>query len=61
MRERERARMNTFRFVVEKHYKVEADNYDEAIAKINSEQEYQFVVDESWQILEGERTNEATN
>ena len=46
--------MSTFRFVMEKHYKVEADNYDEAIAKINSEQEYQFVVDESWQILEGE-------
>jgi hypothetical protein len=46
--------MNTYRFVVEKHYKVEADDYYQAIAKINSEQEYEFVVDENWQMLEGE-------
>jgi hypothetical protein len=50
--------MNTFRFVMEKYYKVEADNYDEAIAKINSEQEYQFVVDESWQLLEAQGEGE---
>jgi hypothetical protein len=43
-----------YRFVVEKHYQVEADNYYEAIEKINSEQEYSYVVDENWQLLEGE-------
>lgn len=46
--------MSEYRFVVEKHYKVEADTYDQAVEKINSEQEYKFVVDENWQILEGE-------
>jgi hypothetical protein len=46
--------MSIYRFAVEKYYKVEADSYDEAVEKINSEQEYQYVVNESWQILEGE-------
>jgi hypothetical protein len=43
-----------YRFVVEKHYQLEAENYYEAIEKINSEHEYQYVVDENWQLLEGE-------
>jgi hypothetical protein len=47
-----------YRFVVEKHYQVEADNYDEAIEKINSEQEYSYVVDENWQLLDVEGEGE---
>jgi hypothetical protein len=43
--------MPTFRFCVEKFYKVEADTEEEAIEKINSEKEYDYVVDEEWQLL----------
>ena len=43
--------MPVFRFSVEKFYKVEADTEEEAIEKINSEKEYDYVVDEEWQLL----------
>lgn len=43
-----------YRFSVTKDYQVEAENYDMAIDLLNSEREYDFVVNEEWQLLEGE-------
>ena len=47
-----------FNFVLEKHYQVEAENYDEAREKINSEQEYHYVVDEYLKVLDVEGEGE---
>ena len=43
-----------YRFMVTKHYELEADSYQEAVDQINSENEYDYVADESWELLEGE-------
>ena len=45
--------MPKYRFYVEKSYEVTAPTKEEALALINSEQEYNYLVDESWQV-EGE-------
>lgn len=44
--------MPKYRFIVEKAYEVEASNRNEALGLINSEQEYDFLKDESWQVEE---------
>ncbi len=46
--------MTKYRFSVEKFYAVEASTQDEAISLINSEKEYDYVVDETWQLLSTE-------
>jgi hypothetical protein len=43
-----------YRFSVTKDYQLEANSYEEAVNKINSEQEYNYVVNEEWILLEGE-------
>jgi hypothetical protein len=43
--------MTKYRFSVEKFYAVEADSYDEAIELLNSEKEYDYIVNEEWQLL----------
>lgn len=40
--------MPKFRFIAEKHYLIEADNYDEALALLTDEEQYDFLVDETW-------------
>ena len=42
--------MRKFRFYVEKSYEVTAPTKEEALALINSEQEYDYLADESWQV-----------
>jgi len=44
--------MPKYRFNVEKFYEVEAPNREEALALINSEQEYNYLKDESWEVEE---------
>ena len=44
--------MTKYRFNVEKFYEVEAPTKEEALDLINSEQEYNYLVDESWQVEE---------
>lgn len=41
-----------YRFIVEKSYEVEAPDKDQALALINSEQEYKYIQDENWQVEE---------
>ena len=49
--------MTIYRFSVDKLYAVEAVTYEEAVDLINSEREYQYVVDESWQLLSTEEVS----
>lgn len=49
--------MMTYRFSVEKFYAVSADTYEEAVELINSEKEYNYVVDETWQLLSTEEVS----
>jgi len=44
--------MPKYRFNVEKFYEVEAPTKEEALDLINSEQEYDYLKDESWQVEE---------
>lgn len=44
--------MTKYRFSVEKLYEVEAPTKEEALDLINSEQEYNYLIDESWQVEE---------
>jgi hypothetical protein len=46
--------MTIYRFSVDKFYAVPADTYEEAVELINSEKEYDYVVDETWQLLSTE-------
>lgn len=43
-----------YRFEARKYYEVEAPTYDEALALLNSEKEYNYLVQEEWEILEGQ-------
>lgn len=43
-----------YRFTVTKDYQLDANSYEEAIALLNSEHEYNFIVNEEWQQLEGD-------
>jgi len=49
--------MTIYRFSVDKFYAVEADTYEEAVELINSEKEYDYVVDETWQLLSTEEVS----
>jgi hypothetical protein len=49
--------MTIYRFSVDKLYAVESVTYEEAVDLINSEREYQYVVDESWQLLSTEEVS----
>ena len=40
-----------YRLVIEKHYVVQARSYDEALQAINSEREYNYVVNEILTLL----------
>ena len=40
-----------YRLVIEKHYVVQANSYDEALQAINSEREYNYVVHENLTLL----------
>lgn len=42
-----------YRLEARKYYEVEAPTYEEALALINSEKEYSYLVDEEWEVLEG--------
>jgi len=44
--------MPKYRFSVEKFYEVEAPTKEEALDLINSEQEYNYLIDESWGVEE---------
>jgi hypothetical protein len=46
--------MNTYRFSVEKYYVVKAINYDEAVELLNDKNEYNYLVNEEWQLLSEE-------
>ena len=43
-----------YRFEARKYYEVEAPTYDEALALLNSEKEYDYLVQEEWEVLEGQ-------
>lgn len=43
-----------YRFSVTKDYQLEAGSYEEAVNMVNSEQEYDYLVNEEWTVLEGE-------
>ena len=40
-----------YRFAIEKYYVVQANSYDEALQAINSEREYNYVVNENLMFL----------
>ena len=44
--------MRKYRFIVEKAYEVEAPDKEQALSLINSEKEYDYLQDESWQVEE---------
>ncbi len=46
--------MNTYRFSVEKYYVVKAINFDEAVELLNDKNEYNYLVNEEWQLLSEE-------
>jgi hypothetical protein len=50
-RERGQAMTREYRLVIERHYVVWARDYDEALRLINSEKEYDYVVNEILTLL----------
>jgi hypothetical protein len=48
------AKMNTYRFSVEKYYVVKAISFDEAVELLNDKNEYTYLVNEEWQLLSEE-------